>query len=86
MECYAAQKYRAADALARPIGKDSLALLRSEKYKGQETEVFAFFASPKTLGLANGETRFPGVVLIHGGGGTALPNGPGCGPSAVMPP
>jgi len=43
-----------------------------EKYLGKETEVFAFYASPSTLGLAKPGTKFPGVVCIHGGGGTAF--------------
>jgi dienelactone hydrolase len=44
-----------------------------EKYLGRDTSVFAFYASPKTLGQTVKEGgRFPGVVLIHGGGGTAF--------------
>jgi len=43
-----------------------------EKYQGHDTEVFAFYASPITLGEAKAGARFPGVVLIHGGGGTAF--------------
>lgn len=44
-----------------------------ENYKGSATEVFAFYASPWTLGRADaGKKKFPGVVLIHGGGGTAF--------------
>jgi len=44
-----------------------------EKYQGHDTEVFAFYASPITLGLeVKPGTKFPGVVLIHGGGGTAF--------------
>lgn len=43
-----------------------------EKYQGHETEVFAFYASPITLGEAKAGAKFPGVVLIHGGGGTAF--------------
>ncbi|MDP1586404.1 MAG: PhoPQ-activated protein PqaA family protein [Prosthecobacter sp.] len=43
-----------------------------EKYQGHDTEVFAFYASPITLGEAKEGTKFPGVVLIHGGGGTAF--------------
>ena len=43
-----------------------------EKYQSQETEVFAFYASPITIGEAKPGTKFPGVVLIHGGGGTAF--------------
>jgi dienelactone hydrolase len=43
-----------------------------EKFKGTNTEVFAFYASPITLGMAKSGAKFPGVVLIHGGGGTAF--------------
>lgn len=43
-----------------------------EKFQGKDTEVFAFYASPITLGDAKPGTKFPGVVLIHGGGGTAF--------------
>lgn len=43
-----------------------------EKYNGNDTEVFAFYASPATLGVAKPGEKFPGVVLIHGGGGTAF--------------
>jgi dienelactone hydrolase len=43
-----------------------------EKWNGKETEVFAFYASPVTIGEAKPGDRFPGVVLIHGGGGTAF--------------
>ncbi|HSH93156.1 MAG TPA: prolyl oligopeptidase family serine peptidase [Roseimicrobium sp.] len=44
-----------------------------EKFQGRDTEVFAFYASPATLGEAvKPGTKFPGVVLIHGGGGTAF--------------
>ncbi|MDA7915663.1 PhoPQ-activated protein PqaA family protein [Verrucomicrobia bacterium] len=45
-----------------------------EEFDGKATEVFAFYASPATF---NGEKdgkldEYPGVVLIHGGGGTAF--------------
>lgn len=44
-----------------------------EKYQGHDTDVFAFYASPITLGeKVKPGTKFPGVVLIHGGGGTAF--------------
>ena len=43
-----------------------------EKYQDHDTEVFAFYASPVTLGEANPGTKFPAVVCIHGGGGTAF--------------
>lgn len=43
-----------------------------EIYQDKPTEVFAFYASPVTLGLAKPGRKFPGVVLVHGGGGTAF--------------
>jgi dienelactone hydrolase len=45
---------------------------RGEPVADQPTEVFAFYASPATLGAAKAGAKFPGVVLIHGGGGTAF--------------
>ncbi len=62
-------------------------LYAGESYNGHETEVFAFYASPSTIGKSptengngkpngNGQSnkaeKFPGIVLIHGGGGTAF--------------
>ena len=47
-------------------------LYSGEKCKDQATEVFAFYASPSTLDKKNAGKRYPGVVLIHGGGGTAF--------------
>lgn len=47
-------------------------LYAGEKFDEHETEVFAFYASPVTLGEAKSGEKFPGVVLIHGGGGTAF--------------
>lgn len=46
----------------------------AEPYNGKPTRVFAYYASPATLdGRAprDGE-KFPAVVLLHGGGGTAF--------------
>jgi len=44
-----------------------------ENYQGHDTEVFAFYASPSTMGMeVKPGTKFPGVVCIHGGGGTAF--------------
>ncbi|SEI89285.1 Dienelactone hydrolase family protein [Cyclobacterium xiamenense] len=44
-----------------------------EEYEGNVTEVFAYYASPATLGEKNpGSREFPAVVLVHGGGGTAF--------------
>jgi len=47
-------------------------IYKAEPISGEATEVFAFYASPKTLGLAKEGEQFPGIVLIHGGGGTAF--------------
>ena len=42
-----------------------------EKYRGKPTSVFAYYASPATLGKeTNG--KVPGIILVHGGGGTAF--------------
>ncbi len=44
-----------------------------EVYKGHPSKVFAFYASPVTVGdVPKGTKKFPGVVLVHGGGGTAF--------------
>ena len=40
---------------------------------GKATEVFAFYADPSTVGMADApEAPYPAVVCIHGGGGTAF--------------
>ncbi|WP_161625628.1 alpha/beta hydrolase family protein [Cyclobacterium qasimii] len=44
-----------------------------EEYEGKVTEVFAYYASPATIGGKNAEIGdYPGIVLVHGGGGTAF--------------
>jgi dienelactone hydrolase len=44
-----------------------------EPYLGRPTRVFAYYANPATLdGSEPGVRTFPGVVLVHGGGGTAF--------------
>ncbi len=49
-------------------------LYEGEPYHGNATHVFAYYASPETLGTPRKtDERHPGVVLIHGGGGTAFP-------------
>ena len=48
-------------------------LYAGEKYRGKPTRVFAYYASPKTLGKG-GDDNVPGIVLVHGGGGTAFAN------------
>ena len=47
-------------------------IYEGEKIGGEATEVFAFFASPKTMGTLGKDEKVPGIVLIHGGGGTAF--------------
>ncbi len=43
------------------------------KLFGEKTEVFAFYATPETIGgNASSEGEYPAVVLVHGGGGTAF--------------
>lgn len=44
-----------------------------ESYRGKPTRVFAYYASPKTLGKG-GDDKMPGIVLVHGGGGAAFKN------------
>jgi dienelactone hydrolase len=57
---------------------DSEAIVRSllyqgEQYQGRPTEIFAYYASPATLaGKQRSVGKFPGIVLLHGGGGTAF--------------
>ena len=48
-------------------------IYQGELYFNEPTEVFAYYASPETIG-GNPATRdeYPGIVLIHGGGGTAF--------------
>ena len=42
-------------------------------FDGRTTEVFAYYASPNTLtNKTKTNEQFPGIVLIHGGGGTAF--------------
>lgn len=36
-----------------------------EPYRGKPNQVFAFYASPATIGKADAKGPFPGVVLIH---------------------
>ena len=43
-----------------------------EPYGGKPTKVFAYYASPATLSKDAAGKKFPGMVLIHGGGGTAF--------------
>lgn len=45
----------------------------NEPFRGEPTEVFAFYATPGTLaGDPSLDRDLPAVVLVHGGGGTAF--------------
>jgi dienelactone hydrolase len=48
-------------------------LYEGETSNDQPTEVFAYYASPATFsGKKAGDKKYPAVVLVHGGGGTAF--------------
>jgi dienelactone hydrolase len=57
---------------------DANGLVRSlyyngEQFRGHPTRVFAYYASPATLDPETAKgNRYPAVVLLHGGGGTAF--------------
>ena len=57
----------------RQEGDVQALLYAGEKYRGKPTRVFAYYASPRTLGQAV-RGKVPGIVLVHGGGGTAFAN------------
>ena len=40
-------------------------------FKGKPTRVFAYYGIPKSQ-EGDGEQKFPAMVLVHGGGGTAF--------------
>ena len=43
-----------------------------EEFQGKKTGVFAYYASPATLGTDKTPgKKFPAVVLVHGGGGVS---------------
>ena len=47
-------------------------LYSSVYYEGKPTEVFAYYSNPDLLkGKMGGNSKFPAVVLVHGGGGKA---------------
>ena len=48
-------------------------LYEGEPYKGRKTKVFAYYASPHTLGIERDPAKkFPGIVLVHGADGQAF--------------
>lgn len=59
----------------RVIARDSAVSLiyTGLPYQGRLSSVFAYYASPATIGTGVREGKqFPGVVLVHGGGGKAF--------------
>jgi len=48
-------------------------LYKSVDYEGSPTQVFAYYSNPDLImGKKQGNGKFPGVVLVHGGGGKAF--------------
>lgn len=48
-------------------------LYQGQPYKGEPTDVFAFYATPGSVsGDTSRDKNLPAIVLIHGGGGTAF--------------
>jgi dienelactone hydrolase/uncharacterized protein YcfL len=48
-------------------------IYKSVDYEGRPTQVFAYYSNPDLImGKMQGNGKFPGVVLIHGGGGKAF--------------
>jgi dienelactone hydrolase len=48
-------------------------LYRSVEFEGKPTDVFAYYSNPDILfGKPSSGKRFPALVLVHGGGGTAF--------------
>ncbi len=47
-------------------------LYESVAFEGKPTRVFAYYSNPDLLAGKQTNRRFPGVVLVHGGGGTAF--------------
>lgn len=54
--------------------KDSVrtVLYSSVDYKGKPTQVFAYYSNPDLIAGTTSKRKFPGVLLIHGGGGKAF--------------
>ena len=57
-------------------GKEVRSLFyKGEPYQGKPTRVFAYYATPGSLaGDPSLDQDLPGIVLVHGGGGTAFPH------------
>ncbi len=42
------------------------------EYKGKPTKVFAYYSNPDILNGTTSQRKYPGIVLVHGGGGKAF--------------
>lgn len=70
------------DELSKPPGfewhegKEVRSLFyKGEPYQGKPTRVFAYYATPGSLaGDPSLDKGLPGIILVHGGGGTAFPH------------
>ena len=47
-------------------------LYSGEPFDGHPTRVFAYYATPASIGGGHEKGPWPGIVLVHGGGGTAF--------------
>ena len=47
-------------------------LYAGEPFEGHPTRVFAYYATPASVGSGPENGPWPGIVLVHGGGGTAF--------------
>lgn len=59
----------------KEVSRDSALgiIYKGLNYKGEEANVFAYYASPGTIsGDQSKDKNLPAVVLVHGGGGTAF--------------
>lgn len=44
-----------------------------QMYKGKPTRVFAYYSNPALIrGIGRGNQKYPGIILVHGGGGKAF--------------
>lgn len=70
------------EALSRPpefewsAGEEVRSMFyKGQPYQGKPTRVFAYYATPGSIaGDPSLDRDLPGVVLVHGGGGTAFPH------------
>ena len=57
----------------RQDGKVQSMFYQGVDYQGKATQVFAYYSNPDLIaGKPQSKRKFPGVVLLHGGGGKAF--------------